>query len=92
MRCVCVLCVAQVLAFLQEHLGDAVVATCPEASYLIWVDVAGVLPHGLPLRGHATAASYFEEHGVGFSDGAEVSAAHTGPTTVEPQSSHSRTP
>ena len=66
------------LDVLQEASGGRAAATCPEASYLMWVDVSGALP--LPANGHATATSYFEAHGVGFSEGTDV--RHT--TTMPP--------
>jgi len=44
--------------------AEGVRATCPEASYLMWVQVPGLLTG-------TTAAAFFEEHGVGLTAAAE---------------------
>ena len=48
-------------------------ATCPEASYLMWLDVTDALPEGVISSG-VTATEHLLSHGVALSDGVTFGA------------------
>ena len=49
-------------------------ATCPEASYLMWIDVTDALPEGVISSG-GTATAHLLSHGVALSDGTTFGAS-----------------
>ena len=49
-------------------------ATCPEASYLLWLDLTDALPDGV-ISGGGTAYEHLLSHGVALSDGSTFGAS-----------------